>query len=213
MTPEAGPPGPDEHDRSLLRLAYADLTGPVAPSPDPVTAVLGRMRRRARRRAAARTALVACVVAVVAFASFQVVRLSGPATTVPPSAGGAVAAPRGALPGAGTTSCTFGYRRSTLADRAWAADATVTHIGRGRGDVGVSFHVNTWYRGGSGTDLDLLMPSPAALERVEDAPPAYEVGTRLLLSGEFSGARVLWSCGFTRYYDPSTAAVWQDVFR
>ena len=43
------------------------------------------------------------------------------------------------------------------------------------------------------------------------------LGTRLLVSGEDrwdEGAMkhpIVWSCGFTRYYDRETAAAWRDA--
>lgn len=61
------------------------------------------------------------------------------------------------------------------------------------------------------TTLKVQMQSPRS--QIEDGPPAYGVGTRLLLSGSGSGgARLVWACGFTRYYDLRTAAVWTKVF-
>ncbi len=47
--------------------------------------------------------------------------------------------------------------------------------------------------------------------------PSYTVGTRLLVSGEFSQEgtslqdAIIWGCGFTRYYDPTTADAWRTA--
>ena len=45
----------------------------------------------------------------------------------------------------------------------------------------------------------------------------YDIGSRLLVSGEprWEGspldAPIAWGCGFARYYDPQTAAVWRTT--
>ena len=51
-----------------------------------------------------------------------------------------------------------------------------------------------------------------------ESTPYYEIGSRLLVSGEprFGGSPmtdpVAWACGFTRWYTPADARTWQDTF-
>jgi hypothetical protein len=197
-------------DEARITAAYAELSRPTAPAEEPVAAVRRRMRRRAQRRRSLTAVVTTCVVAVVAVLTLQGVdrSLPGAGSGAEGGGGGAVAAPTGALSDSATQGCAFAYDRTTLAQRDWAVDATVTDIGPGRTTVTVQLDVNTWYRGGTGDSLRVRLPSPES--GVEDAPPAYQVGSRLLLSGSHSDGP--WSCGFTRYYDERTAAVWAEVF-
>ena len=205
-----GPDGDSVPDDSLIASAYADLARATDPVEEPVAAVRRRMGRRARHRKGVAAVVCTCVVAVAAIGTIQTV--NGPSPAPHANAGGSQAAPTtGPLPGGANQSCAFGYSSRTLRQRDWAADATVTEIGRGRGSVRVQLDVHTWYRGGSGDSLTVLLPSPRS--EVEDAPPAFQVGTRLLLSGARVGEGWLpWSCGFTRYHDQRTAAQWAKVF-
>jgi len=60
-------------------------------------------------------------------------------------------------------------------------------------------------------DMDAPQPTNSS---ADPSVPAYEVGTRLLVSGapRWGGApldaAIAWPCGFTRSYDPQTAAEW-----
>ena len=62
--------------------------------------------------------------------------------------------------------------------------------------------------------MTIDMSPPSESPRLSEAPPSYEVGTRLLVSGEsrygegISKDGVAWGCGFTRYYDTETASAW-----
>ena len=205
-----------DEDEARVTAAYAELSRPTAPSEEPVAAVRRRMRRRAQRRRSVAAVLTTCVVAVVAVLALQGV--DRPPAGAGSGAGGGggggggtVAAPTGALPDSATQGCAFAYDRTRLEQRDWAVDATVTEIGPGRTTATVRLDVHTWYRGGTGDSLSVRLPSPRST--VEDAPPAYAVGTRLLVSGSRrDGVRLPWSCGFTRYYDQRTAAVWAEVF-
>lgn len=55
---------------------------------------------------------------------------------------------------------------------------------------------------------------PPTVGNPDSAVTAYGVGTRLLVSGgpRWGGPplrdAIAWGCGFTRYYDPQTAADW-----
>ena len=132
----------------------------------------------------------------------------------------------GAVPGALLGSCTVEtYDLVRLKNRAFAFDGTVTQTevmkppadGSGAldGYLTVTFHVNEWFRGGAqGTvTVDMMGPSMNS-----DQELSYGVGSRLLVTGEprFGGsplnAAVAWGCGFTRYYDESTATAWRQAF-
>jgi hypothetical protein len=122
-------------------------------------------------------------------------------------------------------SCVKEYSPETLAENAFAFDGTVTGIGPARTGTGrrpvpldlrsVTFRVHTWYQGGSAGIVVVDMASPVAGGATNDeGAPAYQVGTRLLVSGmpRWGGApladAIAWGCGFTRYYSPSMAAAW-----
>lgn len=55
------------------------------------------------------------------------------------------------------------------------------------------------------------------LSSLGSGKPAYEVGTRLLVSGESRwGEEILrdglaWGCGFTRHHDADMASLWADA--
>jgi hypothetical protein len=114
------------------------------------------------------------------------------------------------------------YSPEAVAGRGFAFDGTVTEIGpAGSNRPGVeldlsavTFRVHTWFRGGTGDTVTVDMDSPGLVSSAGPAVPPYDVGTRLLVSGEprWGGAPlddpIAWSCGFTRPYDPRTAAEW-----
>ncbi|WP_375426751.1 hypothetical protein [uncultured Friedmanniella sp.] len=199
-------------DDKAFTSAYAELARPRVPAEEPVAAVRGRLRQRAQRRRGLAALAIAGVVAVV---GVGIHIGAGPSSAGGADASGAAAAPpTGALradTGGLAQSCAVGYTPQTLGQREWAADATVTRIGGGSGTVTVDLAVHTWFRGGSGDSLEVRLPSPRA--ESEDEPPRYAVDTRLLLSGSRSnGGWQPSACGFTRYYDDHTAAVWAKVF-
>jgi hypothetical protein len=81
---------------------------------------------------------------------------------------------------------------------------------------GVTFKVQEWFSGGrAGTVTVDMQAGPAAIG--EDPVHVYDVGSRLLVSGEarWGGspleAPIAWGCGFTRYYDRQTAAAWRSA--
>ena len=141
------------------------------------------------------------------------------------SAGASVGAARhGALPEGADASCAIAYSIDTLPRVAFAFDGVVTAIGpprtnRGRAVlplVSASFSVRSWFRGGSDATVTVDLAAPQASS--DEGPPAYGIGTRLLVSGQprWGGAplddAIAWGCGFTRYYDPATAKLWRRAF-
>lgn len=120
------------------------------------------------------------------------------------------------------------YTPAAVAGRGFAFDGTVVEIGPGtsnkpgRGQldtVAVTFKVNEWWRGGSGSTVTIDMGPPAAPSAHAETGAAYGVGTRLLVSGEARwGGKPLddpiaWGCGFTRYHDTQTAEAWRNAAR
>jgi hypothetical protein len=120
------------------------------------------------------------------------------------------------------------YAPRAILRRDFAFDGTVVTIGDGGSDrqgkarlnyAGVTFAVNDWYVGGAGPSVTVDMAPPGGGARLDEAPPTYEVGTRLLVSGasRWGGIGVddalAWGCGFTRYYDAETAQAWSTATR
>ena len=132
---------------------------------------------------------------------------------------------RGPVPGNLVADCVEIYGPTTLKHRAFAFDGTVTRTsamqppadGSGAldGYLTVTFKVDQWFRGGDQATVTLDMIGPA-INSVQQM--SYGIGTRLLVSGEprFGGrplqAAIAWGCGFTRYYDRDTAALWHQAF-
>jgi len=114
---------------------------------------------------------------------------------------------------------------ATIGNRDVAFDGTVLSIGpgttnwpgEGRGDLdlaSVTFQVNEWFAGGDGDTVAIDMGGPTEPEGGQAA--TFEVGTRLLVSGEprWGGAPldrpIAYGCGgFTRYYEEALAEEWR----
>jgi hypothetical protein len=133
----------------------------------------------------------------------------------------------GPQPAGEEASCAVEYSPTTLARRAFAFDGVVVSTGKSvsdRGDdadfglPGVTFEVLRWYAGGTGSTVTVDVQGVDGQDRAQtDGSPSP--GTRLLVSGEprWGGHSPLldpiaWGCGFTRSYDPGTAALWQQAF-
>ena len=186
---------------------------------------MGTTRRRAHQHSTRRPWVAAGAVAATIAAAAVVVASPWSVQTAPPDV---VATGTGPLPegGSGTAagSCASVYSLSTLTERAFAFDGTVTTIDTGGlfGTHRVTFQVHEWFRGGTGTVVTLDMippvePGDTATDSRQLTTPSYTVGTRLLVSGERpqTGApledALVWGCGFTRYYDPTTADAWRTA--
>lgn len=116
--------------------------------------------------------------------------------------------------------CVDEYSSETLRDRAFAFDGTVSAIGGGASSddlyIDVTFQVNEWFRGDGAEEVSVqLMPSGTT---TSDGHVSYDVGTRLLVSGEprWGGdpleKPVAWACGFTREHTESAAVEWRRTF-
>lgn len=214
-----------------LRSMLAD-DARAAPAADHVVRrVVERTRRRETgRRVGLTVGLVAAATAAVVVVP-QVLDGRGGDTTGAPVATGTSSSvvsdgPTGEVFANVGTSCSLQYSPKEVSRRAIAFDGTVTAIGPGnsnRGDegdldyAGVTFQVHEWFRGGgTGTiTIDLDQPGSGRGEIGTEHGPAYGVGSRLLVSGEHRWGLATdddligWTCGFTRYYDPQTAAAWR----
>lgn len=134
---------------------------------------------------------------------------------------------RGPLPGGGAASCVESYAPEAVQGRAFAFDGVVAEVGGSvsdRGDEadlglrGVTFEVREWFSGGGGDSVtvDLQPPTTGSVDPAASGY-AYDVGSRLLVSGEprWGGSPlespIAWGCGFTRYHDAETATAWRDA--
>lgn len=225
-----------EHDLRSLFIADAER----GPAPNGLAMAA---RRRARRLATIRVARVvipsvaaASLVAAIAAGAFPFgeraaknpvaistsdIDKSG-ATNRPDGNGG----PLPDLQDSVTLCLTYGP--DTLADARYAFDGTVEKIessqpyvlspGVELPQVTVTFEVHEWYRGGQSARVPVKMNPPDDITMEEIATPAYQVGTRLLVSGSVRPGGEFWDdafaagCGFTRYYDDATADNWREVF-
>ncbi|MGW5555746.1 hypothetical protein ACWER9_00790 [Micromonospora sp. NPDC003944] len=226
-------------ERELRELFAAE----AADAPDERAVAAAAVRRVHRRRRILMVAAASTAV-IVAAGVYGVHRPAPTPQAQPPvtpsfSAGPPAPAadlPAGVRPGDplafGAAQCVKLYSPETLAEQAFAFDGTVTGIGparTGRGENppldlrSVTFQVHTWFRGGSGgtavVDMSPPVPVPAPGDATSEHAPAYQVGTRLLVSGtpRWGGAPltdpIAWTCGFTRYYSPATAAEWATATR
>jgi hypothetical protein len=220
----------EQLEHELRQLFAEDAEG--APE---AFALAEHAQRRVRRHRQAQLAWGAGLLVAASVAGVAVLGGVGPSDSpaVPPSAEPSItdsppaAGPTGPLPDSGLASCAFEYSPQTLAERAFAFDGTVISIGPAqtyrpgelRGLVGTTFEVHEWYAGGSSATVTVDMPPPGSRRSMSESPPVYEVGSRLLLSGEhrWGGATMddalAWGCGFTRYYDEATAATWRSAPR
>ncbi len=134
----------------------------------------------------------------------------------------------GPLPDGGAASCVESYAPDAVVGRAFAFDGVVVDVGLSvsdRGDEadlglpGVTLEVREWFSGGQADTVTVDIQLPAAGSADPSDPGyAYGVGSRLLVSGEarWGGSPledpIAWGCGFSRYYDPETAAAWRNAF-
>jgi hypothetical protein len=227
-------------DLKLALRRYVSMQTPTAlPS---FGVVAARARRRSHRRVAMVVSVPVLVAAVAsgvwASHASQVQspnRVSAPAAGLTPRGPGSVgsqasaastqpgtaASRQGALLGNSSDDCVERYGEATLSRRAFAFDGTVTRttpssVREGLpGYLSVTFDVRTWFRAGHGASVTLDMFGPMLSS---EHSASYSAGTRLLVSGEprFGSqplqAPIAWGCGFTRYYDQSTATKWALIF-
>ena len=222
----------DDQIGDALRHHFA---AEAADSPSAEPLQRGVRRRIARRRLVQTTAIAGClaviggvVVAIEHRSSPPRAKIAAAAASKSPDA--RVSPRHGALPAQRGASCAVQYSASALNARVFAFDGTVRSIqaepsataapDRPRLPLDrVTFRVDRWFRGGSGSTTTILMSPPArvAQDSAAETFESYQAGTRLLVSGDRQSATdggllVAWSCGFTRYYDDGTAASWASAF-
>lgn len=195
--------------RGRLR-AFADEAPNSPPS-------LSRDVRRHVRRT--RTRVFAVGVTAVALAAFagQVVLGSDPhSSSLNPKGPEAPAAlPTGPVEGTTSAFCEKNYGVTSLREVDFALSGTVRSVAIPSDPhdlLAVTFSIDEWYRGGDSESVVVQMPYPAGEGNSADFLSVYNEGYQLLVSGEIQGGRLMsWSCGFTRYFDSSTANLWQDT--
>jgi hypothetical protein len=194
---------------------YLDTLTAAGEVPPPSPEVLARAQTLLREAAAAprrRRYLVPAVVAAAATAAIVVGGLVfGP--------GSEVAGPRYLADG-GSTSCMTAYSVEHLRQRSFAFDGTVRAIERPGAGYNrlqreyyalVTFQVNEWFKpaGSGGTTTVLVAASGGSWGRGDYAYGfPYEVGTRLLITGDQD---IAFTCGFSRFYDRASAREWRKA--
>ncbi|MCK0113015.1 hypothetical protein MWU75_12770 [Ornithinimicrobium sp. F0845] len=148
------------------------------------------------------------------------------ATVSPGSSEGGSGEAGGPLPDGGAVSCVESYSPESLQDRDFAFDGVVIAMGPSvsdradSGDLdlpGITFEVREWFAGGDADEVTVDLQGVA--EGTAEADLPFQVGTRLLVSGEprWGGAPldspIAWGCGFSRYYDEETATTWRESTR
>lgn len=194
------------------------LAGTVPVGPAPVDRLVHDGTRTLRRR----RALISAAAAVALLGGVGVPTYLATRTPVlhPYAVGQDPTADRtGELPTGAMASCVEQYTPDAVDRRGFAFDGVVVDIGDPVGGhdlpyAGVTFAVEEWFAGGSGATVTVDMPPPleGGGSTTSLGGPSYAVGSRLLVSGEPQpgGADLMaWSCGFTRYHDPQTAAAWR----
>ena len=113
--------------------------------------------------------------------------------------------PGGAI-GPGSAACVEPYSTTTIGNRSFAFDGTVTAIDGEQ----VTFAVGTAYRGVSGSSVSLEAPGMTGTAVTSAGGPNLVVGERYLVAGD---DRFVWGCGYTQPYDAAAAAQWAAALR
>lgn len=168
------------------RLSSASLARIRARKEDVMTTPTRRLPRGMRA-----LGLGAGVAAVAAIA--LVVALGGRGNAPGITPGGSV--------GTGSAACVEQYSPTTLANRSFAFDGTVSAI---NGEQ-VTFTVGTAYRGAAGGTITLDAPGMTGTAITSAGGPNLAVGERYLVAGD---DHFVWACGYTQPYDAAVAAEW-----
>lgn len=221
----------NQHVEDQVRQIFAEDAEQAPTS----TSLAIDVRRKVRRRQALRVTLAAGSLAAASVAVAVLVNGEQPgpadqrdkiADARDTIASASALQGRGPLPDSGAERCIENYSvAEAIGRRAFAFDGTISRIDVAEAASGplafasVTFEVNEWFSGGSDATVTVQMVPPTTQDlprtNSEDSPPLYGVGTRLLVSGEprWGGApledAIAWTCGFTRYYDASTAEQWR----
>lgn len=147
---------------------------------------------------------------------------TGDPTAEPTAVGTQTATGSIALTNDAAASCVETYSLTTLANRAFAFDGTVTDIeppaDTTPGSLSyaiVTFEVHEWFRAAGPDRISVEMNPPGSHSTLNET--GYAIGSRLLISGEprWGGEPlddpIVWSCGFSRTHDPEVAADWRDA--
>jgi hypothetical protein len=217
-----------EHE---LKQLFAEEAGRAPQEPDLIGGVRHLVRRRKVRRGWASVVLIAASAAGVLLISGGTLgdgdAPSSPAISTSASRTSAQHSSKnpqlGPVPVPASASCIIysPHNVSTLAE--FALDGTVRTIGPQRPSqseaypavIPTTITVNEWYHGGSADAITVDIPTGPSIDPT--APP-FRVGSRLLISGskaqtDSESSELAWGCGYTRYYDKSTAIAWRTAAR
>lgn len=124
----------------------------------------------------------------------------------------------GGGPANSSASCVELYSPETLKNRQIALDGVVKSVVSGNlpGEGAepappvslVTFQVNKWYKGGSGSEAVLKSSTPSSPAISSAGNLSLEVGKRYLVSGDGGFA---WSCGFSTPFSEATEMEWSTA--
>jgi len=103
--------------------------------------------------------------------------------------------------GTGSAACVEQYSPTTLTNRSFAFDGTVSAI---NGEQ-VTFTVSKAFRGAAGATITLDAPGMTGTAITSAGGPNLAVGERYLVAGD---DHFVWACGYTQAYDAAVAAEW-----
>ena len=109
-------------------------------------------------------------------------------------------------PGSGIGSCVETYSPTTLAERDFAFDGTVTAIEGER----ATFAVNERFKGELADSVTLRAAGMTGSSITSGGGLSLAIGNRYLVAGDDEFA---WACGFTQPYDAAVAAAWAEATR
>lgn len=179
---------PVDADR-LSSASLARIRARVSEDVMTTTEPTRRLRLKARVLAlGAGVAAVAAIALVLAFGG----RGSAPGITP----GGSV--------GTGSASCVEQYSPTTLANRSFAFDGTVSAISGEQ----VTFTVTKAYRGAGGGTITLDALGMTGTTITSAGGPNLAIGERYLVAGD---DHFVWACGYTQPYDAGVAAEWASA--
>ena len=103
--------------------------------------------------------------------------------------------------GTGSAACVEQYSPTTLANRSFAFDGSVSAIDGEQ----VTFTIGTAYRGAAGGTITLDAPGMTGTAITSAGGPNLAVGERYLVAGD---DHFVWACGYTQPYDAAVGAEW-----
>lgn len=205
-----------------LKDRFAEVANLMPENEHLANAVIARARHGQRRRVAFMSGIAASALGIT-LVSADVAGLGlTPQDTATITSAGASHQRTGQVPDAPLADCEPPRSSSDIGRRSFGFDGTVISITTPSSTsensplryATVAFKVNEWFKGGEAKSTAVIMAAPLASREIRgESGPAYEVGSRLLVSGERRGdSLVAWGCGYTLYYSSTTATSWRTAF-